>query len=92
MNKYASLITKNLSEKHAYTLTALLEHGNLPISMLATHCMLTPQGTLLLVDRLEGLGYVRRLTPKKTRLTPKIDRRLKLVSLTPKGRSFAKTL
>ncbi len=85
MNKYASLITQKLSEKHAYTLTALLEHRDLPISMLATHCMLTPQGTLLLVDRLEEIGYVRRKDHKT-------DRRVKLVSLKPRGRSFAKTL
>ena len=85
MNKYASLITKKLTEKHAYTLTALLEHGNLPISMLATHTALTPQGTLLLIDRLQKLGYVRRADHKT-------DRRVKLVSLTPKGRSFAKSL
>jgi len=92
MNKYASLITQKLSEKHAYTLTALLEHGDLPISKLAVLCGLTPQGTLLLIDRLEELGYVCRTIAKKTKLKPKIDRRVKLVSLKPRGRSFAKTL
>ncbi len=85
MNKYLSLITLQLTEKHAYTLTALLEYGDLPISTLAAHTALTPQGTLLLIDRMEGIGYVRRIAHKT-------DRRVKLVSLTPKGRSFAKSL
>ena len=86
MNKFASLITKNLTEKHAYVLTALLENGNTPINKFTAHCMVTHQAVTLLIDRLElELGYVRRIAHKT-------DRRVRLVSLTPKGRSFAKSI
>ena len=85
MNKFASLITKNLTEKHAYILTALLEHGNQPISKFTSHLMVTTPAVTLLVDRLEKIGFIRRLDHKT-------DRRIKLVSLAPRGRSFAKSL
>jgi DNA-binding MarR family transcriptional regulator len=85
MNAYASLITKGLSEKHGYILSSLLEEGDRPISEFAPFVMVTKASMTLLVDRLDSLGFTRRIDHKD-------DRRIKLVSLTPKGRSFAKSL
>lgn len=85
MNKFQSLITQSLTEKHGLILTLLLTHGNKPISEFAPQCMVTGAAVTMLVDRLESLAYVKRVMDKT-------DRRVKLVSLTPRGRSFAKSL
>lgn len=85
MNRFAQLITQALTEKHGLILTELLELGDKTIAELAPHCMITKPAVTILVERLEELGYVRRINSKD-------DGRLKLVSLKPKGRSFAKSL
>ena len=85
MTKYASLITNKLSEKHGYILTSLLRENNRPISEFAPFLHVTKAAMTGLIDKLETLGLTR-ATDHKT------DRRVKLVSLTPKGRSFAKSL
>ena len=85
MNRYPSLITKKLGVNHAYILCNLLQEGDRPISEFATPLHVTTASVTDLVDRLEEIGYVRRKDHKT-------DRRVKLVSLKPRGRSFAKTL
>ena len=84
MNRFAQLITQALSERHGYILTSLLD-GDRTIAELAPHCMVTKPAVTILVEKLETLGYVRRVNSKD-------DGRLRLVSLAPRGRSFAKSL
>tara|TARA_R110000803_G_scaffold98583_1_gene166680 strand:+ start:207 stop:464 length:258 start_codon:yes stop_codon:yes gene_type:complete len=85
MKQYKALLTNKLNEKHGYILTSLLRENNRPISDFAPSLHVTKAAMTGLIDKLETLGLTR-ATDHKT------DRRVKLVSLTPKGRSFAKSL
>lgn len=74
-----------LFEKHhitglqAYTLVLLAEDGKKPMSRLSHSLQCDASNVTILVDRLEALGLIQRLSDKE-------DRRVKLLSLTPKGK------
>jgi MarR family 2-MHQ and catechol resistance regulon transcriptional repressor len=61
-------------------LEALLHKGSLPVNTIGPKVWLTPGSISVAVDRLEKKGLVRRENAA--------DRRVRLVELTPKGRSL----
>jgi MarR family transcriptional regulator, 2-MHQ and catechol-resistance regulon repressor len=62
-------------------LEALLHKGSLPVNVLGPKVFLTPGSISVAVDRLYGRGLV-------TRIESEADRRVRIVDLTPKGRTL----
>jgi len=76
-----TLRDSGLSDSDFQILEALLHKGPLPVNVLGPKVFLTPGSISVAVDRLHGRGLV-------TRVESETDRRVRIVDLTPKGRTL----
>ena len=76
-----TLRDSGLSDSDFRVLEALLHKGPLPVNVLGPKVFLTPGSISVAVDRLHGRGLV-------TRVESEADRRVRIVDLTPKGRTL----
>jgi MarR family 2-MHQ and catechol resistance regulon transcriptional repressor len=76
---YAGLAETGIDDTDFRILEALLNKGPLPVNMLGPKVFLTPGSISTAVDRLVERGLVNRIESPE-------DRRIRVVSLTPKGK------
>ncbi|AEU34429.1 transcriptional regulator, MarR family [Granulicella mallensis MP5ACTX8] len=76
-----TLRDSGLGDSDFRVLEALLHKGPLPVNVLGPKVFLTPGSISVAVDRLHSRGLV-------TRIESESDRRVRIVDLTPKGRTL----